>query len=161
MQAFGGTSYVLQTNWQDATYTNLPLNESYDPYNAYDPATGNFTVPADGLYYIFGVFSFNIKSGSDTSVGSGVFNGESGTFRGGIALDGVYFSFADVKILRGTRATSGTNTFSTNSNVTVWLRAGQKVSLIFFSQNANNMAAVASDVTIDRSQCSITINKIL
>ncbi|MBL1221168.1 hypothetical protein JET18_09975 [Chryseobacterium sp. L7] len=157
LRVTGGSEYHFTVNWQDEVVTPLPLNEGYDPLNAYDPATGEFTVPEDGLY--------NIKSRVRLQVGTGKFNGDGGLFSTGYSIDNNTepegnSGANDIRVIRGAFMSGFPNYYDSQSHSTIWLKAGQKIKLIFYARGTANMAA-DKKVSIIRDACYLRINKML
>jgi hypothetical protein len=157
LRVAGGSDYSFITNWQDETVTPLPLNEAYDPQNAYDPVTGEFTVPQDGLYHF--------KSRVRLQVGSGTFNGDGGLFSTGYGIDDNTKAEGnsganDIRVIRGTFISGFPNFYDSQSQTTIWLKAGQKIKLIFFARGTANMAD-NNNVHVIRDGSYFRINKLL
>ncbi|KMQ59414.1 hypothetical protein ACM46_20160 [Chryseobacterium angstadtii] len=155
LRVMGGTDFKFLTNWQDGAVTTLPLNEGYDPLNAYNPSTGEFVVPEDGLY--------NIKSRVRLQVGKGEFNGDGGMFSTGYSIDNNTepegnTGANDTRVIRGTFISGFPNYYDSQSHATIWLKAGQKIKLIFYARGTANMAD-HNKVSIIRDACYLRINK--
>lgn len=158
LDAKGGPDLTADT-WVDSMWNFLKLPEVYDPLNAYDPNTGIFKVPKDGLYYIYGVCGFNTPS-----AGSGVFDGTAGNAFSSIRVDGEEGRVAttNITIYRGTRNPGKeANLFFAVSNATIWLKAGQQVSFQFLTFGASNMVATLGDLKISGQFSRFIVNKIL
>ena len=72
LNAVGGDDINAATDWNDNEFTTLNLDELFDPQNAYDSTTGVYTVPKDGLYFLYGVCGFTGYSGANCTPDSGV-----------------------------------------------------------------------------------------
>ncbi|WP_449400775.1 hypothetical protein [Chryseobacterium wanjuense] len=157
LNATNGAVLSADNDWNDNEFTTLRLNEQYDSMNAYNPATGEFTVPKDGLYFMYGVCGFNTPAG-----GSGNFDGTSGDAFTALVVDGGRVSTAHNVIYRGTKNPGMTASLSfLVTNSTLWLKAGQKVTLQFLTYGTSNMVGSLSDLKIDRTASKLIINKIL
>ncbi|WP_048508471.1 hypothetical protein [Chryseobacterium angstadtii] len=102
LRATGGTTLVYGTGWQNYTPTPIPLDESYDPLNAYDPVTGQFTVPEDGLYYI--------QAKLCLGVGGGTLDGNGGDYGAFLIIDNNLNSALAgkmIRVLKGTFISEG------------------------------------------------------
>ncbi|WP_179471231.1 hypothetical protein [Chryseobacterium sp. H1D6B] len=157
LRVAGGSDYSFMTNWQDETVTALPLNEAYDPQNAYDPVKGEFIVPQDGLYHF--------KSRVRLQVGNGTFNGDGGFFSTGYGIDDNTQAEGnsganDIRIVRGTFISGFPNVYDSQSQTTIWLKAGQKIKLIFVARGTANMAD-DNNVRVIRDGSYFRINKLL
>lgn len=160
LDAQGGASINASSDWSDNDFTTLTLNEAYDPTNAYNPSTGVFTVPTDGLYTMYGVTGFNTPKD-----GSGVFDGTSGTAFTALFVDGARVATNHNVIYRGAKNPSSdptrANLFFLVSNATIWMKAGQKVTLQFMTYGTSNMVGNLSDLQISKDYSHLIINKIL
>jgi len=161
LNAVGGADIYASTDWNENLFTTLVLNELYDPQNAYDPTTGVFTVPKDGLYFLYGVCGF-----STPGTGSGVFDGTAGEAFTALYVDTGRVSTTNGVIHRGDKNPSSTTPPSSNvyyltSNATIWLKAGQKVSLQFLTFGTKNMVGTLSDLRINKNSSRLIINKLL
>ncbi|SDQ81432.1 hypothetical protein SAMN05421664_2696 [Chryseobacterium soldanellicola] len=157
LDAKSGATLSADNDWNDNEFTTLKLNEQYDAMNSYDPSTGEFTIPKDGLYFMYGVCGFITPQS-----GSGVFDGTSGDAFTAIVVDGGRVSTAHNVIFRGAK-NPGTNAnlFFLVANSTLWLKAGQKITLQFLTYGTSNMVGSLSDLKIDKSSSRFVINKIL
>ncbi|WP_449401337.1 hypothetical protein [Chryseobacterium wanjuense] len=154
LNANGGSVWVHTIDWQNNKDVTLPINEVYDPLNAYDPATGIFTVPQDGLYYILSIIELEITS-------PGTLDGNGGMFTTKILVDsGLEVAGNSTRIARGNYIQNGANRYKNYCNALVWLKAGQTVKTVFNAYGAYNMAANDTSVTIPRSFAFLRINKI-
>lgn len=157
LSASTGGVLTADNDWNDNEFTTLRLNEQYDPMNAYNPSTGEFVVPKDGLYYMYGVCGFITPS-----AGSGDFDGTSGDAFTALVVDGSRVATAHNVIYRGTRNPGmAANLFFLVTNSTLWLKAGQKITLQFLTYGTGNMVGSLSDLKIDRTSSKLIINKIL
>lgn len=146
-------------NWDNNSFTTLVMDEQYDPLNAYNPTSGEFIVPQDGLYYIYGVCGFNTPKD-----GSGIFDGTSGTAFASIVVDGGRVATTNTHIYRGAKnpgTLNDANLFFLASNATVWLKGGQKVVLQYMTYGTENMVDSLSDLQIDKAYSRLQINKLL
>jgi len=157
LNATAGTGLSADNDWNDNEFTTLKLDEQYDSMNSYNPVTGEFIVPKDGLYFMYGVCGFNTPS-----EGSGSFDGTSGDAFTALVVDGGRVSTAHNVIYRGTKNPGMTaNLFFLVTNSTLWLKAGQKVTLQYLTYGTNNMVGSLTDLKIDKSSSRLIINKIL
>lgn len=152
----GGTTLNASTGWVNNVFTTLILNSAYDPLSTYDASTGEFTVPSDGLYLIYGIVSFNLPS-----TGSGTFDGTGGVAYSTISIDNGRIASSTVPILRGIKTPNANNTMVLFCSSTVWLKVGQKVTYKFLTYGTPNMVGNLSDLTIDRNACKLEISKLL
>lgn len=160
--AAGGGSDLFATSWPNNTNVTLSLGEEYDPMNAYDPTTGVFTVPQEGLYHILGKVALNIGTNGDFKRGSGSFNGDGGYFNVSVFIDDKDAAAENtIKVLRGSSITGGHNYYTNNVNCTVWLKAGQTIRFKFRTYGLSNMAANLSDIKLGRNGSYYKITKIL
>ncbi len=154
LNANGGGVWVYTKDWQNNQDVTLPIDEVYDPFNAYDPATGIFTVPQDGLYYILSIVELEITS-------PGTLDGNGGMFTTKIFIDsGVELAGNSVRVSRGNYIQGGINRYKNYCNGFVWLKAGQTVKTGIYTYGTYNMAANDISVTIPRSLAILRINKI-
>ncbi|ANF51210.1 hypothetical protein A0O34_12125 [Chryseobacterium glaciei] len=161
LNAVGGIDMNAANDWNDNEFTTLKLDESYDPQNAYDPTTGVYTVPKDGLYFLYGVCGFTTPGS-----GSGTFDGTSGDAFTALYVDTGRVATTNTVIHRGNKNPSVTmppnsNLYFLTSNATIWLKVGQKVSLQFLTYGTNNMVGNLSDLKISRISSRLIINKLL
>ena len=157
LDATDGTTLSAANDWNDNEFTILKLNELHDSGSAYNPTTGEFTVKEDGLYYMYGVCGFNTPS-----AGSGTFDGTSGDAFTALVVDGGRVATAHSIIYRGTKNPGMTaNLAFLVTNATLWLRAGQRVTLQFLTYGTSNMVGSLSDLKIDKASSKFIVNKIL
>ncbi|MCS3530591.1 hypothetical protein [Chryseobacterium sp. JUb7] len=160
LDATNGADMNAAADWTNNVFTTLELNEQYDPLNAYDATTGEFTVPRDGLYSMYGVCGFNTPQNAP-----GVFDGTSGTAFTTLAIDGGRVATSSGVIYRGAKnpspISSDSNLFFQISNATLWLKAGQKVTLQFMTFGTQNMVQNLSDLRISKQYSRLLINKLL
>jgi hypothetical protein len=161
LSAVGGIDINASADWNDNEFTTLKLDELYDPQNAYDATTGVYTVPKDGLYFLYGVCGFTTPGS-----GSGTFDGTSGSAFTALYVDTGRVSTTNAIIHRGDKNPSITtppnvNLYFLTSNATIWLKVGQKVSLQFLTYGTNNMVGNLSDLKIRRTISRLIINKLL
>ncbi|WP_415328974.1 hypothetical protein [Chryseobacterium sp. MMS23-Vi53] len=157
LYATSGIPLSADSDWNDNEFTTLKLNQQYDALNAYNPNTGEFIVPKDGLYFMYGVCGFITPA-----EGSGVFDGTSGDAFTALVVDGSRVSTAHNVIYRGTKNPGmAASLFFLVTNATLWLKAGQKVTLQFLTYGTDNMVDSLSDLKIDKSSSRFIINKIL
>lgn len=157
LNATNGPTLTAANDWNNNEFTTLTLDEQYDAMNAYNPTTGEFLVPQDGLYFMYGVCGFNTPAN-----GSGIFDGTSGDAFTALVVDGGRVSTAHNVIYKGTKNPGMTaNLFFLVTNSTLWLKAGQKVTLQFLTYGTSNMVDSLSDLKIDKASSKFIINKIL
>lgn len=161
LNAVGGNDWNAANDWNDNEFTTLKLDELYDPQNAYDATTGIYTVPKDGLYFLYGVCGFTTPGN-----GSGTFDGTSGDAFTALYVDTGRVSTTNTVILRGSKNPStvvppNNNLYFLTSNATIWLKVGQKVSLQFLTYGTNNMVGNLSDLKISKASSRLIINKLL
>lgn len=161
LNAVGGIDINASADWNDNEFTTLKLDELYDPQNAYDSTTGVYTVPKDGLYFLYGVCGFTTPGS-----GSGVFDGTSGDAFTALYVDTGRVATTSAVIHRGNKNPSITmppnsNLYFLTSNATIWLKVGQKVSLQFLTYGTNNMVGNLSDLKISKVSSRLVINKLL
>ncbi|SHK59356.1 hypothetical protein [Chryseobacterium polytrichastri] len=152
----GGPTINAATGWTNNVFTNILLNTDYDPLNAYDASTGIYTIPTDGLYSIYANCRFVLPN-----TGSGSFDGTGGLAYASIIVDGGRIGTGYTVILRGTKTPSAVNMLNLATNGTVWLKAGEKVTFEFLTYGTVNMVANLADLTIDKGNSFIRINKLL
>ncbi|MCS3530019.1 hypothetical protein [Chryseobacterium sp. JUb7] len=155
LRVTGGTALNAQTSWTNNTWTTLILNPAYNPLNSYNASTGEFTVPSDGFYLIYGVITYNLPS-----AGSGTFDGTQGIAYGAITIDGGRISTTTLPIIRGVKSPSAVNNLTLACNAGVWLKAGEKIALQFLTYGTPNMVANLSDLTVDRNSSRMEVNRI-
>jgi len=161
LNAVGGADMNAANDWNDNEFTTLKLDEQFDPQNAYDSTTGVYTVPKDGLYFLYGVCGFTTPGS-----GSGTFDGTSGDAFTALYVDTGRVATTNTVIHRGNKNPSVTmppnsNLYFLTSNATIWLKVGQKVSLQFLTYGTNNMVGSLSDLKISRISSRLIINKLL
>lgn len=156
LNAVGGTDMNAADDWNDNEFTTLKLDEQFDPQNAYDSTTGVYTVPKDGLYFLYGVCGFTTPG-----TGSGIFDGTSGDAFTALYVDTGRVATTNTVIHRGNKNPSFNNLYFLTSNATIWLKVGQKVSLQFLTYGTNNMVENLSDLKISRISSRLIINKLL
>lgn len=161
LNAVGGDDINAATDWNDNEFTTLNLDELFDPQNAYDSTTGVYTVPKDGLYFLYGVCGFTTPGS-----GSGTFDGTSGSAFTALYVDTGRVATTNTIIHRGNKNPStatppNSNLYFLTSNATIWLKAGQKVSLQFLTYGTNNMVENLSDLKISKVNSRLIINKLL
>lgn len=155
LSAVGGGNLTYITNWNDNTFTVLPLNEVYDVKNAYNPSTGEYVIQEDGYYYC--------KARVILVPGSGTFDGVGGTFALAIAVDGGTCSNGlvcnTIKVFRGTSSLAAANAYYNYVDAGAWFKAGQKINVKFLTFQSANMAD-NNNLIIDRSLSFFYIYKI-
>jgi hypothetical protein len=157
LSATAGATLSADNDWNDNEFTTLKLDEQYDSMNAYNPLTGEFVVPKDGLYFMYGVCGFITPA-----EGSGSFDGTSGDAFTALVVDGGRVSTSHNVIYRGTKNPGmAASLFFLVTNSTLWLKAGQKVALQFLTFGTSNMVGSLSDLKIDKTSSKLVINKIL
>lgn len=157
LDATNGAALTADNDWNDNEFTTLKLNKQYDSGNAYNPTTGEFTVQKDGLYYMYGVCGFVTPS-----AGSGTFDGTSGDAFTALVVDGGRVATAHNIIYRGTKNPGmAVNLAFLVTNATLWLKAGQKVTLQFLTYGTSNMVGSLGDLKIDKASSRFIVNKIL
>ncbi|SIP96602.1 hypothetical protein SAMN05880574_10336 [Chryseobacterium sp. RU37D] len=157
LNATAGSNLSADNDWNDNEFTTLKLNEQYDTMNSYDPSTGEFIVPKDGLYFMYGVCGFITPAEN-----SEVFDGTSGDAFTALVVDGGRVSTAHNVIYKGTKNPGmAANLFFLVTNSTIWLKAGQKITLQFLTYGTSNMVTSLSDLKIDKTSSKLIINKIL
>ncbi|MET3538462.1 complement C1q domain-containing protein [Chryseobacterium limigenitum] len=159
LNAAGGADLNANDDWNDNMFTTLLLDVQYDPQNAYDPTTGIYTVKKDGLYFLYGVCGF-----ATPGSGSGVFDGTSGDAFTSLYVDDGRVATTNAVIHRGDKNPLPANSFNLyflTSNATIWLKAGQQVSLQFLTYGTNNMVGNLSDLKISKANSRLIINKLL
>lgn len=154
--ATGVPTINAATGWTNNVFTNILLNTDYDPLNAYNASTGVFTIPADGLYSVYANCRFILPAG-----GSGAFDGTNGSAYAAIVVDGGRIGTGFETIFRGIKSPSAVNMINLVTNGTVWLKAGEKVTFEFLTYGTVNMVANLADLTIDKGNSFIRINKLL
>ncbi|AZA52219.1 hypothetical protein [Chryseobacterium sp. G0201] len=161
LNAVGGADINAASDWNDNEFTTLQLDVLYDPQNAYDSTTGIYTVPKDGLYFLYGVCGFTTPGS-----GSGIFDGTSGDAFTSLYVDTGRVSTTNTVIHRGNKNPSTTtppnsNLYFLTSNATIWLKTGQRVSLQFLTYGTNNMVGNLRDLKISKTSSRFIINKLL
>ncbi|KPH12374.1 hypothetical protein [Chryseobacterium sp. ERMR1:04] len=156
LNASDGATITADNDWNDNEFTILKLNEQYDPLNGYNPSTGEFIVPRDGLYYMYGACGFTTPS-----AGSGIFDGTSGDAFTALVVDGSRVATGHNVIHRGTKNPgTSANLYFLVTNATIWLKAGQKITVQFLTYGTSNMVGSLGDLQIDKVSSRFIINKI-
>ncbi|MGH1519772.1 hypothetical protein [Chryseobacterium sp. JK1] len=157
LNATNGVTLSADNDWNDNEFTTLKLNKQYDALNAYNASTGEYTVPKDGFYFMYGVCGFITPAN-----GSGVFDGTSGDAFTALVVDGGRVSTAHNVIYRGAKNPGmSASLFFLVTNATLWLKAGQKVTLQFLTYGTSNMVGNLSDLKVDKASSRFIVNKVL
>ena len=160
--ASGGTNiaYAGGAGWTEGgTGVNCLLNESVDTHNVYNPSTGIVTISENGFYLVRPEIAY-----SNVPATGSVFDGTSGKWDIYLNLkaNGAPFStpiaIKEAIVTRGITS-PGINGWYLDASTTIYLKAGDQISVTFHTYGTNNMNANTNNVIYRRSVSSLTLYK--